>query len=178
MEHALSLLMHTFESSNQIKGVPMKKIIVMIGLLSISLTALTAEAKVVKCSYVSKINSLTGDRDVSDEIIYDTSVSGAKTDAPLFTRNMIEGILKVYSSGENLRGIAIELLLPNAGTVSASSYDSSGSAKSVVHLHHVNQKPFNTQIFTSVKCEFVTQRSNLRNAEPVDLQPQSAVMAD
>lgn len=134
----------------------MKKIMPLIGLLSICLTMPVAHAKVIQCSYTSRVNALLGEHSVSDSLVIDTTVSGEKFGTPLLVRKMADGgILKVFSSGDDKNTIAISLRLGKAGTVSANSSDSSGNMKSSVHLDYVENKGFGTGVFTSVRCEFV-----------------------
>ena len=63
----------------------MKKLIAIIGLLTIGFTTQLAQAKILNCSYTSKINSLTSDNVISDKLVIDTNITGTKNDEALVT---------------------------------------------------------------------------------------------
>lgn len=136
----------------------MKNKLKVMTLLTLCLVAQVTEAKIIKCSYTSKKDSLTTNQIISDSLIIDTSITGTKFGEALATRELLDnGLLKIYSSGEDMNGISISLDLKNAGTIGASSVDSSGNMKSSVHLNYVQKNKLGLKIFNSIKCEFIHQ---------------------
>lgn len=122
----------------------------MFGLLMICLSAQFAEAKIIRCSYVSKVDGVSADQIAVDEVAIDTNVRKARVDEPLLAKEVVGGLLKVFGDDA---GIAISLSPSESETINASSNDVAGKMTGSVHLNHV-KKGILGETFTSVKCEF------------------------
>jgi hypothetical protein len=131
----------------------MKGVLVFSFLLVSFMSAQFAEAKTVKCSYVSKVDGPVDVRTLSDEIVIDMDALPAnhKSDmSPVAIREVVGGTLKIFASQNVNDGIAMKLDLGKEGAVVASSEKSDGT----VHLDMHKSGAFGAESFTSAKCEF------------------------